>query len=651
MRNDRRPSVLLKLALVLLLAVTSAAPLLAQQQQAQSAKEKELAEFILANYTKYEFRIPMRDGKRLFTSVYVPKDASAATPYPIMLNRTPYTVSPYGPEAYKTAIGPSEHFARSKYIFAYQDVRGRFMSEGEFVDVRPHNPAKGPTEIDEASDTWDTIEWLVKNVPGNNGRVGMWGISYPGFYAAAGMIDAHPALKAVSPQAPIADWWIGDDFHHNGALYLAHFFNFSYGFGQPRPELTTKWPERLDQGTPDGYDFFQQVIPLSGVNERYYKDRIAFWNQVVEHPDYDAFWKARSLPQHLRSIKPAVMTVGGWFDAEDLYGALHTYEAAETQGAASNILVMGPWSHGGWSRTEGERLGDVDFRQKTGPFYRETIELPFFEYHLKGAGKLDLPEAYVFETGRNEWKRYDAWPPKNARTRRLYLLPGERLGWSAPAVAPPAEPSVFRPRTAEFDEFVSDPAEPVPYSDAIAIGMSREHMVADQRLQGRRQDVLAYVSEVLDEDVTIAGPIHPRLYVSTTGTDADFVVKLIDVYPSEMPAPDPNPREVRLGGYQQLVRGEAFRGRYRNSFEKPEAFEPGKVATIDYEMPDVNHTFRRGHRIMVQVQSSWFPLIDVNPQTFVPNIYRATIDDFRKATHRVYHAPGMESAITVGVLP
>lgn len=647
MHTARRPSRLPQLVISLFLAL-AAVPLAAQQTQ--TPKEKELAEFILASYTKYEFRIPMRDGKRLFTSVYVPKDASAAKPYPILLNRTPYTVGPYGPDQYKTTLGPSELFARSKYVFAYQDVRGRFMSEGDFVDVRPHDPAKGATGIDEASDTWDTIDWLVKNVPGNSGRVGMWGISYPGFYAAAGMIDAHPALKAVSPQAPIADWWIGDDFHHNGALYLAHFFNFSYAFGQPRPELTTKWPERLDQGTPDGYDFFEQLIPLKGVNEKYYKDRIAFWNEIVEHPDYDAFWKARNLPQHLRGIRPAVMTVGGWFDAEDLYGALATYEATEAQGGASNILVMGPWSHGAWSRTEGERLGDVDFRQKTGPFFREHIELPFFEYHLKGAGKLDLPEAFVFETGRNEWKRYDAWPPKSARMQTLYLRPGGSLAWAATPAAPD-EPGVSRPRNAEYDEYPSDPSKPVPYSDAIAIGMTREHMVGDQRLQGRRPDVLTYVSEVLDADLTVAGPIHPRLFVSTTGTDADFIVKLVDVYPGEMPSPDPNPREVRLGGYQQLVRGEAFRGRYRNSFEKPEAFEPGAVATIDYEMPDVNHTFRRGHRIMVQVQSTWFPLIDVNPQKFVPNIYRASVGDFQKATHRVYHAPGMESGIAVSVLP
>ncbi|HSN68777.1 MAG TPA: CocE/NonD family hydrolase, partial [Thermoanaerobaculia bacterium] len=498
------------------------------------------------------------------------------------------------------------------------------------------------------TDTYDTIEWLLKNVRGHNGRVGLYGISYPGFYTSAGIIDAHPALKAASPQAPIADWFIGDDFHHNGALYLAHFFNFSYTFGQPRPELTTKRNERLEPGTADGYEFFQRVVPLSGVNERYYKNRIAFWNEIVEHPDYDAFWKARNLPQHLRAIKPAVMTVGGWFDAEDLYGALETYEAAEEQGAASNILVMGPWSHGGWARTEGSKLGDVDFRQKTGPFYREFIELPFFEYHLKGIGRLDLPEAFVFETGRNEWKRYDAWPPKSARAKTLYLQPGGALTWDAKAED--RAPSIFAPRNGAYDEYVSDPAKPVPFSDAIAIGMTREHMVADQRLQSRRPDVLTYVTDPLENDVTLAGPVRPHLFVSTSGTDADFIVKLIDVYPDEMPSLEPNPCGIQLGGYQQLVRGEAFRGRYRKSFETPEPFEPGAVAEIEYEMPDVNHTFRRGHRIMVQVQSTWFPLIDINPQTFVPNIYRAKVEDFRKATHRVYHAPGQQSGVTVSVV-
>jgi putative CocE/NonD family hydrolase len=601
-----------------ILLVLIALPLFAQDQT-----DEKLARFILGNYTKFERRIPMRDGTKLFTSIYVPKDATASHTYPILLQRTPYSVAPYGDEFRKT-LGPSKLFARGKYIFAYQDVRGKFMSEGEFVDMRPH----GGT-LSEATDTWDTIEWLVKNVGGNNGRVGMWGISYPGFYASAGMIDAHPALKAVSPQAPIANWWIGDDFHHHGTFFLPHFFNFFYSFGQARPEPTTKSAERIDHGTPDGYEWFLQTIPLSNVDEKFYKGRVAFWKEVVEHPNYDDYWKARNLAQHLRNVKPAVMVVGGWFDAENLYGALETYRSNERQSpGAANMLVMGPWFHGGWARSDGDHLGDVSFHQKTSFFYREHIELPFFDQHLKGTANAFLPEAYVFETGTNEWEKYDAWPPRNAQKRTLYLHPGGRLSFSAPA-------------SGEFDEYVSDPAKPVPFQDAPANRMTREYMTADQRLQGRRTDVLTYVSEVLEADLTFAGPLHPSLLVSSTGTDADFVVKLIDVYPGSTPNPDPNPTNVQLGGYQQLVRGEPFRARWRNSFEKPEPLTPNEIAKIEYAMPDVNHTFRAGHRIMIQIQSTWFPLMDINPQTFVPNIYKAKAEDFKKATHRVHRGSAM----------
>ena len=635
---------LTRLALLLLVAASAFAQ--------EAAKKTELADFIRANYTKYEYRIPMRDGVRLFTSVYVPKDATPANSYPILLSRTPYSVAPYGIEAYKEAIGPSELFARAKYIVAYQDVRGRMMSQGEFVDMRPHDPQKDSKgDIDESTDTYDTIDWLVKNVQHNNGRVGMWGISYPGFYTSAGMIDAHPALKAASPQAPIADWWIGDDFHHNGAFYLAHNIRFFYTFGRPRPEPTTKWPERLDMGTPDGYAFYQQFIPLSRIDEKLFKGDVGFWKDVVAHPDYDGYWKARSLPQHLRNIKPAVMTVGGWFDAEDLYGALKTYEATEKQSpGAKNMIVMGPWQHGGWSRTAGDRLGNIEFHQKTSEFYQKEVELPFFEHHLKGKPDPKLPEALMFETGTNEWNRFDAWPPKSAVKRQLYLHPGGRLDWTPPPATAPQQTSVFAPMNAEYDEYVSDPAKPVPYTTTITTGMTREHMSDDQRLQTRRPDVLTWVSDVLEDDLTIAGPIVPSLFVSTSGTDSDFVVKLIDVYPNNAPNSDPNPLQIEMGGYEQLVRGEPFRGRYRNSFEKPEAFIPNQVSKLEFVMPDALHTFRAGHRIAVQVQSSWFPLIDVNPQTFVPNIYQAKVEDFRKATQRVYHSPASPSAVSVLVL-
>jgi putative CocE/NonD family hydrolase len=595
-------------------------------------------EYVKAHYTKHEYQLPMRDGKKLFTSVYVPKDDSQA--YPIMLSRTPYGVGPYGVDAYRESLGPSEMFTKNGFIFVYQDVRGRYMSEGEFVNMRPHKDIKsGPTDIDESTDTYDTIDWLVKNIPHNNGKVGMWGISYPGFYAAAGMIDAHPALKAVSPQAPIADWFIGDDFHHNGAFYYPHAFNFFVGFGHPRPAPTTQSRDRFEHGTPDGYNFFKEIEPLPLANEKYLKNDVPFWNEMMQHPNYDSFWQARNLRPHLRNIKPAVMTVGGWFDAEDLFGALNTYQAVEKASpGAFNILVMGPWYHGGWSRSEGEALGNVHFGAKTAVFYRENIELPFFEFKLKDKGEMNLPEAYIFETGTNQWRKYDVWPPPKVTPKRLYFRGGGKLSFDPPAESEEA-----------FDEYVSDPAKPVPYISETAIGMTREHMTEDQRFAARRTDVLVYQTDMLEDDFTVAGPIQPSLQVSTTGTDSDWVVKLIDVYPDNMPDSDPNPAGVKMGAYEQLVRGEAMRGRFRNSYEKPEPFQPGKITQIQYVMPDVNHTFRKGHRIMVQVQSSWFPLVDINPQKFV-DIYHAVPADFQKATQRVYHSRGAASHVNVELL-
>jgi putative CocE/NonD family hydrolase len=600
-------------------------------------------EFVKANYTKYEYQIAMRDGKKLFTSVYLPKDSSEK--WPIMFDRTPYSVAPYGVDNYRGGLGPSEKFARDKFIFVYQDVRGRNMSEGTFRDMTPQIDAKkGPQDVDESSDTYDTIEWLVKNIPNNNGRVGMWGISYPGFYTAAGVIDAHPALKCASPQAPISDWFIGDDFHHNGALYLPHAYGFFNGFGRPRPA-----PQIPAQAAPpapnapatwvDAYTFFMRVGPLSNINEKYYKNDVAFWNEMMKHPNYDDFWQARNLRPHLKNIAPAVMTVGGWFDAEDLFGALEVYKSIERQSpGATNTLVMGPWSHGGWAgRSEGESLGNVHFGDKTSEFYRDNIEFPFFAFHLKGARDPHLPEAFVFETGTNVWRTYDAWPPKNAHPASLYLEAGGKLSFTAPSAD-------------SFDEYISDPDKPVPFIAGQSAGMTREHMTEDQRFAASRTDVLVYQTEPLESDITIAGPLTPSLFVSTTGTDSDFVVKLIDVYPDDYPDNVPNPAGVRMAGYQQLVRGELMRGRFRNSYSKPEPFTPGKTEKVEYVMPDVNHTFRQGHRIMVQVQSSWFPLADRNPQTFV-DIYNARASDFKKATERVYHSPAASSRVLVNVVP
>ncbi len=596
-------------------------------------------ECVKANYTKYEYRIPMRDGKKLFTSVYVPKDDSKK--YPILLMRTPYSVRPYGVDQYKNDLGPSPFFGKSGYIFAYQDVRGRWMSEGDFVNMRPHKPGKKDTDIDESSDTWDTIEFLVKRVANNNGRVGQWGISYPGFYTAAGMVDAHPALKASSPQAPVTDWFIGDDWHHNGALFLPHMFNFMASFGRPRTGPVKKFDYHFDHETPDGYDFFLRMGPLANANERYFKNDVAFWNEAMQHGVYDEFWKARNLRQHLKNIKPAVMTVGGWFDAENLFGALETFKNVEkTAENRTNVLVMGPWLHGGWSRGEGDSLGDVSFNAKTSAFYREHIEFPFFEFHLKGVGEFKHPKAWVFETGTNQWRKHHAWPPKTTTKRSLYLAQNGRLSWNKP-----------QEETEDgHDEYISDPKKPVPYLDKIQIGMAGDYMVADQRFAARRPDVLVYETGVLDDDVTIAGPVEVDLHVSTTGTDSDWIVKLIDVYPEDYPDPNPNPKGVRMGGYQQLVRGDVMRGKFRTSFEKPAPFASGKPVPVSFAMQDSCHNFRAGHRIMVQIQSSWFPLVDRNPQTFV-DIYHAKESDFHKATQRVYRSRQMPSRLTLCVLP
>lgn len=592
---------------------------------------------VKTHYTKLEQLIPMRDGVKLFTAIYLPKDRSR--PYPIMLTRTPYTVSPYGPDQYKEALGPSLFMQREQYIFVYQDVRGKFMSEGEWVEMRPHKTTKhGPKDIDESTDTYDTIEWLLKNVPSHNGRVGMWGISYPGFYTSMGIIDAHPALKAASPQAPIADWFIGDDFHHNGALFLPHAFNFFATLGKARPKPTTEAPPRFQHGTPDGYKFFLEMGPLANADRKYLKGEIAFWNDLMAHPNYDDYWQARNVRPHLRHIKPAVMTVGGWFDAEDLFGALETYQTIEkTNPGVSNMLVMGPWFHGGWARSDGDFLGNINFGSKTSLAYQETIELPFFNCLLKDKCEGRLPEAMVFETGSNHWRRYDSWPPQNVESRDLFLNANGKLGFTS-------DKSV-----AGFDQYVSDPARPVPFINGTAIGMTREYMVEDQRFAARRADVLVYQTDVLDREITLAGPIKATLFVSTTGTDSDFIVKLIDVLPDSTADPDPNPTGVKMGGYQMLVRGEPMRAKFRNSYSVPEAMTPGKITKIEFTLPDVNHAFLRGHRIMIQIQSSWFPLIDRNPQKFV-DINRATESDFQKATQRIYRSGPNTSRVTVSVL-
>ncbi|ARS34173.1 CocE/NonD family hydrolase [Pontibacter actiniarum] len=619
--------------LVLLLVLC----LFASQSMAQQVNEDSL--YIRQHYEKATFQIPMRDGKKLFTVVYSPKDKSKK--YPILMNRTPYSVAPYG-DGMKTSLGPSSTLMRDGYIFVYQDVRGTFMSEGEFVNMTPHiEKKKGKKDIDESSDTYDTVDWLVKKLDNDNGRVGQWGISYPGFYTAAGLMSNHPALKAVSPQAPIADWF-WDDFHHNGAFFLPHAFNFLSVFGLPRPELTTDWNERFQHGTPDGYEFFMRMGPLKNANAKYLKDSVAFWNEMMAHPNYDAFWQKRNLLPHLKNLKgTAVMTVGGWYDAEDLYGPLKIYQAIEKNNPKlTNMIVMGPWVHGGWARTDGSSIGNVHFGQKNSPWYQQEVEARFFNHYLKNDAKqpVKLPEAIMFEGGNNQWREFEVWPPKQAQDRTLYFHENGKLSFEAPEAG-----------EVQASEFISDPAKPVPFTEEVAIGMTREYMTDDQRFASRRPDVLAFQTDVLTEDITLAGAILAQLKVATSGSDADWVVKLIDVYPDTAQA-NPHQPDKPMGGYQAMVRSEVFRGRFRNSFEKPEPFTPNQVTPVNVELQDVLYTFKKGHRLMVQIQSTWFPLVDRNPQKYVPNIYEANEEDFIKATHKVYHTPQQPTNLKVKVL-
>ncbi len=635
------------MAFALLLLVCSA---YAQRGLAQVPPGGAIAvntEFIRGNYTKFEYRITMRDGVKLFVNAYVPKDVfSEGKTYPILMERTPYNVAPYGADKYPATLGPSEYFARDKFIFAYCDVRGRFMSEGDYTIIRPHKAVKnGPKDTDESSDTYDTIDWMIHNVPGNTGKVGLWGISQPGFYAAAGMIDAHPALVAVSPQAPVTDYFMGDDVYHNGAFMLSHRFNFYNGFrGREGPPAPPPQALPFQYPTEDGYQFFLDIGSLANVNEKFFKNQQPYWNANLEHSTYDEFWQSRAIWRHLKNIKPAVMVVGGWYDTEDPMGPLKQFHTMEKDAQSPLTLVMGPWNHGGFARGDGDRLGNISFGSATAAFYRESIEFPFFLYHLKSRGDGKFPKAWLFQTGLNQWRKMDVWPPAKSQMTTLYFGDKGRLGTDAP-------------KAAGFDEYISDPAKPVPYVSSFSPRILNTYMTEDQRFAARRPDVLAYETEPLEQDFTVMGPIRVDLKVSTTGTDSDFDVKVIDVFPADFPdynitnPPTTLPAgtaRVPLGGYQQLVRGEPFRGKFRKGFEKPVPFEPGKPDRIAFELPDIAHTFRAGHRIMVQVQSSWFPLTDRNPQKFM-EIPRALAPDFQKATQRIYFGAGDGSKIEIRV--
>jgi uncharacterized protein len=627
---------------------------LAQGQPTQQP----LAEYIRNNYTKREVMIPMRDGVRLFTAIYEPKDASQK--YPVLLDRTPYSVGPYGPDNFKASLGPDELFPREGYIFVYQDVRGCWMSEGEFEDVRPYIPNKQGKQFDETSDTYDTVDWLVKNVANNNGRVGVWGISYPGFYTSMAGIDSHPAVKAISPQAPVSDWYHGDDMHHNGAFFLAQNYGFFAFFGQPRPTPRQPSPTAIKPfpfGTEDGYKFFLEMGGLKNAGDLYEQrlgTRVKFWDEMMAHPNYDEFWRARNVLPNLKNIHAAVMTVGGWYDDEDLFGALNTYRHVERQNPGIfNVLVMGPWFHGGWVRSDGDWLGTAYFGAKTGLYYREHFELPFFNHFLKDKGDISqIKEVNVFDTGADEWRGFDDFSPSphEATDTPLYLRPNGELSFDKPA-------SGSATGNATFDEYVSDPWHPVPYTQKTTLNYPRDFMTEDQRFASHRPDVLVYQTEPLDSDVTIAGDIKPQLFVSSSGTDSDFVVKLIDVYPDDykypagvVPPPDSAACVFEPGGYEMLLRGEPFPARFREGFERPRPLQPDTPTKISYVMPGVVHTFRKGHRIMVQIQSTWFPLVARNPQKFVPNYQLGTDADFQKATERVYHDTARASLVLLPVV-
>ena len=610
-------------------------PAVAAAARRQATRED--SAFIRDHYKKMEVMIPMRDGAKLYTGIYIPKDSTKK--YPIMMSRSPYGSGPYGGAAYKTLLGPSILFTKEVFIFVYQDVRGKFMSEGDFVATRPYMVNKKGKDIDETTDTYDTIDWLIKNLP-NNGKVGTWGISAPGFYTTMTAIDAHPALKAVSPQAPVTNWFLGDDRHHNGVFQEMGTFAFISGFGIPRPTPAPRAaPGFNNYGTPDGYQFYLNMGPLKNFDEKILHHTNPLWDEMMEHGNYDQYWQSRTPEPHLKNIGPAMMEVGGFFDQEDPYGPLKTYAAIEKGGHKDkNMLVMGPWFHGGFSRGDGDFLGNIRFGdQKTGAFYRENIEFPFFMHYLKDAPDAQLPKAYMFETGSNQWKKYSAWPPVEAVQKAIYLQPGNKLSFDKPKAA-----------TTSFDQYISDPAKPVPYSAAINTIRGSEFMIEDQRFAATRPDVLVYQTDVLTKDVTIAGNVMADLFVSTTGTDGDFVVKVIDVYPDDAPNNSPVPG-TKMGGFQMLVRGEIMRAKYRNSFSKPEPMIPGKVTEVKWDVEDINHCFLKGHKIMIQIQSTWFPLNDRNPQKFV-DIYKATEADFQKATQKVYFSPQYPSHVDVKVM-
>jgi putative CocE/NonD family hydrolase len=652
-----RTRTLLTIGAITVAGVFSGAVVVSAPQNAFDVRE---------HYDKAEYMVPMRDGVRLYTIVYTPKDTSRI--YPIMLFRTPYSIRPYEPDRYRRPLGPTEQFDRDGYIFVFQDARGTYRSEGTFQVIRPLNgPDAGPTATDESTDNWDTIEWVLDNIPNHNGRVGQWGISYPGWQTVMGMVDAHPALVASSPQASPADMFIGDDWHHNGAFRLMYAFGWLSRNARRRDQPTEQRARSFDYGTPWGYDFFLDIGPVARINELFFHDDVPAWNEFMEHGTYDRYWQSQNALLSLDGITHPVLNVAGWFDAEDFYGPMSIYYTLEEENPDNqSTLVVGPWLHGGWRSMSGESLGCIDFGTATSETFRSEVQYPFFSRYLRDRGDWAGTEAIVFETGANRWRRFDRWPPRGIERSELYFGPNGTLSWEAPSPtsgpagtgAAPSEDTargnvtmaadaISQSTDAHFDSYISDPDRPVPFSAEYRTTQGHLWMIEDQRFAATRPDVLVYESEVLTEDVTIAGPIIATLYASTSGTDSDFIVKLIDVFPGD--APDNPDCPVPMGDFQMLLAGEVFRAKFRNSFQNPEPMVPDQPARIEFDLRDRLHTFRAGHRIMVQVQSSWFPVIDRNPQTFV-DIYSATEDAFQAATQRVYRTEEMPSHLTLGVL-
>jgi putative CocE/NonD family hydrolase len=577
-----------------------------------------------------EVMIPARDGVRLHAKIFSPKQQRE--PLPIIMTRTPYGIA----NAAGSFGSYFKALAEEGYIFVFEDIRGKFGSEGTFVMQRPARAPGDTTALDEGTDTYDTIDWLLKNVERNNGRVGMLGVSYSGWTTIMAALEPHPALRAISPQASPSDMWLGDDFHHNGA------FRLSYGFEYAAMMEAGKDVQQFTFDRYDTYDWYLSLGPLANVNKKYLHEKIPTWNDYVAHPDYDPFWTRQTMIPHLRDVKVPTLNVAGWWDQEDFYGPIQIYQALEKNDTKHlNYLVVGPWNHGGWAGTAGDRLGPIGFGSATAEYFRNDVQAPWFAYFLKDKGRLDLPEALTFEAGSNRWQRWDAWPPARHTVQRFaYLAPDRALSFDKPTSAGPA-----------FDSYLSDPSHPVPYrhrpiQSTYFPGGSKwsTWLVEDQRFVHDRSDVLDWESAPLEADLSIAGEITAHLFASTTGSDADWIVKLIDVYPEQYP------QNWDLAGYELMVSNEVFRGRYRRSFEKPQAITPGAVLEYAFSLHTQNYTFLKGHRLMVQVQSSWFPIIDRNPQTFVPNIFQATPADFRAATHHIHRSARYPSHLAIPVV-